>query len=60
MTQRPSLLQAVELIGRWNIRRIVKDRELRRKLTPKYRDRLQANPELRQLLPGGRQPEDRR
>src|ERR1700722_6160513 len=28
MTQRPSLLRAVELVGRWNIRRNVKDKEL--------------------------------
>ena len=37
MTQRPSLLRAVELVGRWNIRRNVRDKELRRKLTPTYR-----------------------
>jgi cation diffusion facilitator CzcD-associated flavoprotein CzcO len=37
MTQRPGLLRAVELIGRWNIRRYVKDKDLRRRLTPTYR-----------------------
>ena len=37
MTQRPSLLRAVELVGRLNIRRNVKDKDLRRRLTPKYR-----------------------
>jgi cation diffusion facilitator CzcD-associated flavoprotein CzcO len=37
MTQHPSLLRGVELIGRWNIRRNVADKELRRKLTPRYR-----------------------
>ncbi len=37
MTQRPGLLRAVELVGRWNIRRNVRDKELRRRLTPSYR-----------------------
>jgi cation diffusion facilitator CzcD-associated flavoprotein CzcO len=37
MTQRPSLLRAVELVGKWNIRRNVRDKDLRRKLTPRYR-----------------------
>ncbi|MGV0697529.1 flavin-containing monooxygenase [Mycolicibacter sinensis] len=37
MTRRPGLLRAVELVGRWNIRRNVGDEELRRKLTPSYR-----------------------
>jgi cation diffusion facilitator CzcD-associated flavoprotein CzcO len=37
MTQRPSLLRAVELVGKWNIRRSVRDKELRRRLTPSYR-----------------------
>ncbi|MGB3895606.1 MAG: NAD(P)/FAD-dependent oxidoreductase [Mycolicibacter sinensis] len=37
MTRRPSLLRAVELVGRWNIRRNVPDKELRRRLTPRYR-----------------------
>lgn len=37
MTRRPSLLRAVELVGRWNIRHGVRDKELRRKLTPSYR-----------------------
>lgn len=37
MTRRPELLRAVEAIGRWNIRHNVKDRELRRRLTPTYR-----------------------
>jgi cation diffusion facilitator CzcD-associated flavoprotein CzcO len=36
MTKRPALLKAGELLGKWNIRRSVKDRELRRKLTPRY------------------------
>jgi cation diffusion facilitator CzcD-associated flavoprotein CzcO len=37
MTKQPRLLKAGELLGRWNIRRSVKDRDLRRKLTPNYR-----------------------
>ncbi len=37
MTQQPRLLKLGELAGKWNIRRSVKDRELRRKLTPDYR-----------------------
>ena len=37
MTKRPSVLKVVEALAKWNIRRSVKDRELRRKLTPKYR-----------------------
>jgi cation diffusion facilitator CzcD-associated flavoprotein CzcO len=37
MTQRPSLLRVVELVGRWNIRRNVPDKDLRRKLKPRYR-----------------------
>ena len=37
MTKQPSLLKLGELMGKWNIRRSVKDRELRRKLTPNYR-----------------------
>jgi cation diffusion facilitator CzcD-associated flavoprotein CzcO len=37
MTQQPRLLKVGELMGKWNIRRSVKDRDLRRKLTPSYR-----------------------
>ena len=37
MTRRPALLRAVELVGKFNIRRNVKDKELRRRLTPTYR-----------------------
>jgi cation diffusion facilitator CzcD-associated flavoprotein CzcO len=37
MTRQPRLLKLGELLGKWNIRRSVKDRELRRKLTPNYR-----------------------
>jgi cation diffusion facilitator CzcD-associated flavoprotein CzcO len=37
MTKRPGLLKVGEALGKWNIRRSVKDRELRRKLTPHYR-----------------------
>jgi cation diffusion facilitator CzcD-associated flavoprotein CzcO len=37
MTKRPSLLRAVEALGRWNIRRHVADKEFRRRLTPTYR-----------------------
>ncbi|MGY4710152.1 flavin-containing monooxygenase [Mycolicibacterium sp. CBM1] len=37
MTRRPELLKIGELLGRWNIRRHVRDRELRRRLTPDYR-----------------------
>jgi cation diffusion facilitator CzcD-associated flavoprotein CzcO len=37
MTRQPRLLKLGELMGRWNIRRSVKDPELRRKLTPNYR-----------------------
>jgi cation diffusion facilitator CzcD-associated flavoprotein CzcO len=37
MTQQPRLLKLGELLGKWNIRRHVSDRDLRRKLTPNYR-----------------------
>ncbi|MCW2628890.1 NAD(P)/FAD-dependent oxidoreductase [Mycobacterium sp.] len=37
MTRQPRLLKIGELLGKWNIRRSVKDRELRRKLIPNYR-----------------------
>ncbi|GFG49961.1 4-hydroxyacetophenone monooxygenase [Mycolicibacterium agri] len=37
MTRAPGLLRVVELVGKWNIRRNVKDKELRRRLTPTYR-----------------------
>jgi cation diffusion facilitator CzcD-associated flavoprotein CzcO len=37
MTRRPALLRAVELVGKFNIRRAVKNKELRRRLTPTYR-----------------------
>jgi cation diffusion facilitator CzcD-associated flavoprotein CzcO len=37
MTKRPAILKVVEVLGKYNIRRSVKDRELRRKLTPTYR-----------------------
>ena len=37
MTKRPALLRAVEPVARANIRRNVEDKELRRRLTPKYR-----------------------
>jgi len=37
MTAHPAILKIGELLGKWNIRRSVKDRELRRKLTPRYR-----------------------
>src|SRR5258707_13539477 len=37
MTRRPRLLKIGELLGKSNIRRSVKDRELRRKLIPNYR-----------------------
>jgi cation diffusion facilitator CzcD-associated flavoprotein CzcO len=37
MTRRPELLKIGELLGKWNIRRHVRDPELRRKLTPSYR-----------------------
>ena len=37
MTKRPDTLRVIELLAQWNIRRSVKDRELRRKLTPRYR-----------------------
>jgi cation diffusion facilitator CzcD-associated flavoprotein CzcO len=37
MTRRPNLLKVIEALAKWNIRRSVKDRELRRKLTPHYR-----------------------
>ncbi|MGE0219703.1 flavin-containing monooxygenase [Mycolicibacterium sp.] len=36
MTKQPRLLKLGELAGTWNIRRSIKDRELRRKLTPDY------------------------
>ncbi len=37
MTKRPQLLRAVEAVGKWNIRRHVTDKDLRRRLTPTYR-----------------------
>jgi cation diffusion facilitator CzcD-associated flavoprotein CzcO len=37
MTKRPGLLKIGEVLGKWNIRRGIKDRELRRRLTPHYR-----------------------
>lgn len=37
MTRWPAVLRVGEVLGKWNIRRSVKDRELRRKLTPHYR-----------------------
>ena len=37
MTRQPGLLRGVELVGKLNIRRSVKDKELRRRLTPTYR-----------------------
>lgn len=36
MTRRPALLKIGEWLGKWNIRRSVRDPELRRKLTPDY------------------------
>jgi cation diffusion facilitator CzcD-associated flavoprotein CzcO len=36
MTKQPRLLKIGELLGKWNIRRSIKDTELRRKLTPDY------------------------
>ncbi|WP_343598899.1 NAD(P)/FAD-dependent oxidoreductase [Mycobacterium sp.] len=37
MTKRPNTLKIIESFAKWNIRRSVKDRELRRKLIPRYR-----------------------
>jgi cation diffusion facilitator CzcD-associated flavoprotein CzcO len=37
MTKRPNALRFIEAYAKWNIRRSVKDRELRRKLVPHYR-----------------------
>jgi cation diffusion facilitator CzcD-associated flavoprotein CzcO len=37
MTKRPNTLKFIEAYAKYNIRRSVKDRELRRKLTPHYR-----------------------
>lgn len=37
MTKRPNLLKVIEAYAKYNIRRSVKDKELRRKLTPHYR-----------------------
>ena len=37
MTKQPGLLRIGRLLGQWNIRRSVKDRALRRALTPNYR-----------------------
>lgn len=37
MTKRPNLLKFIEAYAKYNIRRSIKDRELRRKLTPHYR-----------------------
>jgi cation diffusion facilitator CzcD-associated flavoprotein CzcO len=37
MTKRPGALKVIEALAKWNIRRNVKNKELRRKLTPTYR-----------------------
>ena len=37
MTRRPGLLRGYEVLAKWNIRRIIADKELRGKLTPDYR-----------------------
>ena len=37
MTKRPALLRAVDAVAKWNIRRHVADKDLRRRLTPTYR-----------------------
>ncbi len=37
MTKRPNTLKVIEALAKWNIYHSVKDRELRRKLTPHYR-----------------------
>ncbi len=37
MTKQPRLLKIGDLLGKWNIRRTIKDPDLRRKLTPDYR-----------------------
>ncbi|MEB3034166.1 flavin-containing monooxygenase [[Mycobacterium] nativiensis] len=37
MTKRPGLLRLIEAVGKLNIRRQVRDKDLRRKLTPRYR-----------------------
>ena len=37
MTKQPRLLKIGELMGKWNIKRSIKDPELQRKLTPDYR-----------------------
>ena len=37
MTRQPRLLKIGELLGKWNIRRSIKDKDVRRKLTPDYR-----------------------
>jgi cation diffusion facilitator CzcD-associated flavoprotein CzcO len=36
-TKRPSLLRAVEAVGKWNIRHHIADKDLRRRLMPTYR-----------------------
>ena len=45
------LLPIGEMAGKWNIRRQVRDRELRAPDRPEVPGRLQASPVLRQLLP---------
>jgi cation diffusion facilitator CzcD-associated flavoprotein CzcO len=37
MTRRPGLLRGYEVLAKWNIRRTIADKELRGKLTPRYR-----------------------
>jgi cation diffusion facilitator CzcD-associated flavoprotein CzcO len=37
MTRRPVLLKGIEVVARWNIRRNVRDRALRKRLTPNFR-----------------------
>ena len=50
MSKHPSLLKIAEWLGRWNIRRSVKDKALRAKLTPSY------SVGCKRILKGGKKP----
>ena len=56
MTKRPNLLKFIESYCKYNIRRAVKDKELRRKLIPNYRIGCKRATELLHLLRRGRRP----
>ncbi len=58
MTKRPNALKFIEAYAKYNIRRSVKDRALRRKLTPNYRIGCKRILNSTNVLPCRREPED--